>query len=245
MLPTARRTPVAITARIRRSLTGQRGAIDVGLLREAVPRRGLQLETLLDEPVHAVRLAAHPLATRVALDLDLADEPFVLWRRSGSPGLLRPAHRRPPGRRILPPNRLGMRGIRARQGLIAAGLGVSLDAASYTDFRGHDVRFVPLTGPPVTARVQLAWCDMRPGPRRDLLMHVARELTNPTGGLGSRRAECRVAWPSPALIPARATDASTIIAGRNTRAPRPFLETPPSLSGASCPRSRSPSPSRY
>ena len=228
------------------SLTGQRGAIDVGLLREADPRRGLQLETLLDEPVHAVRLAAHPLATRVALDLDLADEPFVLWRRSGSPGLLRPAHRRPPGPPDSPPEsprdarhpspprprrrrprRLTRRRLLHRLPRPRRALRPSHRAARHRPRPTRLVRHA--TRPPA-----------RPAHARGPGAHQPHGRTRVTPS----RVSSRLAL-SRADHPARATDASTIIAGRNTRAPRPFLETPPSLSGASCPRSRSPSPSRY
>jgi DNA-binding transcriptional LysR family regulator len=55
-------------------------------VREVEPRPGLRLETILVEPALAVLAAGHPLALKPAVNLsDLADEPFVLWRRSGSP----------------------------------------------------------------------------------------------------------------------------------------------------------------
>lgn len=72
-----------------------------------------------------------------------------------------------------------MPGIQARQGLIAAGLAVSLEAASYTASRHDGVRFLPLTGPPLRASIQLTWTDLRPDPRRDMFIEIAREIAGP------------------------------------------------------------------
>ena len=159
------------------------GAIDVGLVREVDPRPGLRLETLLDEPVHAVLPSTHPLAERPDLELaDLADEPFVLWRREGSPAFFDHLIAACRAAGFSPRIAHEMRGSQARQGLVAAGLGVSLEAASYADFRHRDVRFVPLAGQPVTARIQLAWTEAGHDPRRELVLRIARELAASAAG---------------------------------------------------------------
>ncbi len=72
-----------------------------------------------------------------------------------------------------------MRGIQARLGLVAAGLGVCLEAASYAHSSRTDVRFIALTGTPVTARIQLAWTPRRPGAKRDLVLQIARDTVAP------------------------------------------------------------------
>ena len=155
------------------------GVVDIGLVREVDPRPGLQLETLLDEPVHAVVASTHRLADRAMIDLgDLADEPFVLWGRVGSPAFFDHITAACRAAGFSPRIAYEMRGSQARQGLIAAGLGVSLEAVSYADSRHRRVRFLPLTGAPITARLQLAWTPGRPDPRRDLVLRVARETAS-------------------------------------------------------------------
>jgi DNA-binding transcriptional LysR family regulator len=155
------------------------GAIDLGLVREVDRRSGLQLETLLDEPVHAVLASTHRLAGRATIDLaELADEPFVLWRRIGSPAYFDDITAACRAAGFSPRIAYEMRGSQARQGLVAAGLGVSLEAASHADSGHRGVRFVPLTGRPITARIQLAWAPARPDPRRDLVLRVARETAH-------------------------------------------------------------------
>ena len=151
------------------------GAVDVGFIREADPRPGLSLEPIHEEPVHAVLPASHPAAGGLELELgELAQEPFVLWRRAGSPEFfdeLTAACRRAG---FTPNIAYEMRGIQARLGLIAAGLGVSLEAASYASASHSGVRFIPLAGEPVKARIQLAWNPRRLDPKRDLVLGVAR-----------------------------------------------------------------------
>jgi len=82
------------------------GALDVGLVREVDPRPGLQLEVLLQEPVHAVLPATHPLAKRPTIGLsELADERSCSGAAPDHPPSLTPSPP-PAGRRLLAPNRL-------------------------------------------------------------------------------------------------------------------------------------------
>src|SRR5206468_414749 len=61
------------------------GRIDAGLLRATAAPRGIELETVLTEPVLAALPAAHPLAGRDRLALsDLADDPFIFFPRHRS-----------------------------------------------------------------------------------------------------------------------------------------------------------------
>jgi DNA-binding transcriptional LysR family regulator len=155
------------------------GAIDIGLVREVDPRPGLRLETLVAEPVHAVVRSTHRLADHAMVNLaDLADEPFVLWGRPGSPAFFDDIIAACRAAGFSPRIAYELRGSAARQGAVAAGLGVSLEAASYADSRHRHVRFLPLIGEPLTARIQLAWTPARPDPRRDLLLDVARQVAN-------------------------------------------------------------------
>lgn len=156
------------------------GALDVGFVREVDHRSGLELELLREEPVQAVLPASHPLADRPAIDLAaLAHEPFVLWRRTGSPAFFDDLTAACRDAGFSPRIAYEMRGIQARLGLISAGLGVSLEAASYADSSPASVRFVSLSRTPITARMQLAWSRRGGEPRRDLFLAVARQTVKP------------------------------------------------------------------
>jgi DNA-binding transcriptional LysR family regulator len=131
------------------------GRIDAGFLRAAAAPPGLSLETLLTEPVLAGLPAGHRLARhdRIALS-ELAGEPFVFFPRHRSvlaydefivscraagfsPAIVQEAS-----------------GISAL-GLVAAGLGVTVVAASYQALSLDGVRFVPVVGHQLT--LQVAW----------------------------------------------------------------------------------------
>jgi DNA-binding transcriptional LysR family regulator len=131
------------------------GRIDAGFLRAAAAPPGICLETLLTEPVVAGLPADHRLARhdRIALS-ELAGEPLVFFPRHRSvlaydefiascraagfsPAIVQEAS-----------------GISAL-GLVAAGLGVTVVAASYQALSLDGVRFVPVTGHQLT--LQVAW----------------------------------------------------------------------------------------
>lgn len=155
------------------------GALDVGLVRDPEPHAGLALRDVLEEAVHAVVPASHRLAGRGRVDLaELAQEPFVLWRRAGAPVFFDRLITACRAAGFSPEIAYEIRGIQARLGLVAAGLGVSLEAASYARSRGGDVRFIPLADPPIPARLQLAWRRGSTDPRVELVLRIAGELAD-------------------------------------------------------------------
>src|SRR6266550_3967744 len=131
------------------------GRIDAGFLRAAAAPPGIRLQTLLTEPVVAALPADHRLARHDRLALsELAGEPFVFFPRHRSalaydefiascrvagfsPAIVQEAS-----------------GISAL-GLVAAGLGVTVVAASYQALSLDGIRFVPVIGHEVT--LQVAW----------------------------------------------------------------------------------------
>jgi DNA-binding transcriptional LysR family regulator len=131
------------------------GRIDAGFLRAAAAPPGIRLETLLTEPVLAGLPAGHRLARhdRIALS-ELAGEPFVFFPRHRSV----PAYDefiascRAAG--FSPAIVQEASGISAL-GLVAAGLGVTVVAASYQALSLDGVRFVPVVGHQLT--LQVAW----------------------------------------------------------------------------------------
>jgi DNA-binding transcriptional LysR family regulator len=151
------------------------GQIDAGFLRAAAAPPGLYLETLLTEPVLAGLPAGHRLArhNRIALS-ELAGEPFVFFPRHRSvlaydefiascraagfsPAIVQEAS-----------------GISAL-GLVAAGLGVTVVAASYQALSLDGVRFVPVTGHQLT--LQVAWAVGNTNTALPGFLETARQIT--------------------------------------------------------------------
>jgi DNA-binding transcriptional LysR family regulator len=154
------------------------GRIDAGFLRAAAAPPGLSLETLLTEPVLAGLPAGHRLArhNRIALS-ELAGEPFVFFPRHRSvlaydefiascraagfsPAIVQEAS-----------------GISAL-GLVAAGLGVTVVAASYQALSLDGVRFVPLIGHQLT--LQVAWAADNTNTALPGFLESARQIAGQT-----------------------------------------------------------------
>jgi DNA-binding transcriptional LysR family regulator len=161
------------------------GRIDAGFLRAAAAPPGLHLETLLIEPVLAGLPAGHRLARhrRIALS-ELAGEPFVFFPRHRSvlaydefiascraagfsPAIVQEAS-----------------GISAL-GLVAAGLGVTVVAASYHALSLDGVRFVPVIGHQLT--LQVAWSAGNTNTALPGFLETARQIAGQTiPGTGRR-----------------------------------------------------------
>jgi len=150
------------------------GRIDAGFLRAAAAPPGIRLETLLTEPVLAGLLADHWLVChdRIAL-ADLAGEPFVLFPRHRSvlayDELI--ASCRAAG--FSPAIVQEASGISAL-GLVAAGLGVTMVAASYQALSLEGVRFVPVMGHQLM--LQVAWAAGNTNPALPGFLATTRQV---------------------------------------------------------------------
>jgi DNA-binding transcriptional LysR family regulator len=131
------------------------GRVDAGFLRAAQAPPGIRLQTLLTEPVVAALPADHRLARhdRIALS-ELAGEPFVFFPRHRSVlaydefiASCRAAGFSP----AIVQEASGLSAL----GLVAAGLGVTIVAASYQALSLDGVRFVPVVGHQLA--LQVAW----------------------------------------------------------------------------------------
>ncbi|MCD2198080.1 LysR family transcriptional regulator [Actinomycetospora endophytica] len=134
------------------------GSLDVGLVRAADPTETVAIEHLVSEPLLAAVPSDHPLAGSASIvPEDLADEPFVLWPR-------------PLGRAFFDiitsycldhgfSPRIVAEGadIETQLGLVAAGLGVSLQPSYYANLRPPGVAFLPLEGDVPQIALQVAW----------------------------------------------------------------------------------------
>jgi DNA-binding transcriptional LysR family regulator len=165
------------------------GRIDAGFLRAAAAPPGIRLETLLTEPLLAGLPAGHRLARhdRIALS-ELAAEPFVFFPRHRSvlaydefiascraagfsPAIVQEAS-----------------GISAL-GLVAAGLGVTVVAASYQALSLDGVRFVPVTGHQLT--LQVAWAAGNTNTALPGFLQTARQIVG----------QANPAQPAPGHLP--------------------------------------------
>ena len=154
------------------------GRIDAGFLRAAAAPPGIRLQTLLTEPVLAGLPADHRLARhdRIALS-ELAAEPFVFFPRHRSvlaydefiascrfagfsPAIVQEAS-----------------GISAL-GFVAAGLGVTVVAASYQALSLEGVRFVPVAGHRLT--LQVAWAADNTNTALPAFLETARQIASQT-----------------------------------------------------------------
>ena len=138
------------------------GRIDVGFLRATAGPAGIRIRNLMSESVVAVLPAGHRYSRYKQLALsELADEPFVFFPRHRSmlayDQFLASCH----AAGFSPDIVQEASGV-AILGLVAAGIGVSVLAASYRALRPVGIDFVPIVGHDLT--LQLAWADRNTNP---------------------------------------------------------------------------------
>ncbi|MEU4196863.1 LysR family transcriptional regulator [Kribbella sp. NPDC026611] len=156
------------------------GRSDVSFLRTSAAPAGIELHPLLTEPVLVALAAGHRLVRRDRIELsELADEPFVFFPRHRSvlaydefiaacraagfsPSIVQEAS-----------------GISAL-GLVAAGLGITIVAASYGAVSVEGVHFVPVDGHQLT--LQLAWSADNTNPALPSFLVTARETATRLNG---------------------------------------------------------------
>ncbi|MGI8630192.1 MAG: LysR substrate-binding domain-containing protein [Solirubrobacteraceae bacterium] len=115
-------------------------------------RPGLQVEPLLEEPMVALVPADHPFAQRPAVSLtDLAGERLVVLADAVTPGLVDKQVAVFHERGLSPADIQDAYDPWALQALIAAGIGVGLHMASFSNVRHRGIVFVPLQGDAPTA----------------------------------------------------------------------------------------------
>jgi DNA-binding transcriptional LysR family regulator len=158
---------------IRRLTEGQ---LDVGFFRApVVGNAALAAEDLLDEPYAAVLPAEHPLAGLALVDLGQPrEETWILWPREDAAetydDVIVACRRAGFSPRTL---HAGGRPLTIL-GLVAAGLGISLLAASYTWIGREGVVFLPMRGVPPT-RLRIACRADATSPALMRFLEMARE----------------------------------------------------------------------
>ena len=154
--------------------------LDVGLVRAASASETIAIEELVAEPLIVALPHDHPLAAETEVDpATLADEPFVLWPRPlGSAFFdLITSYCREHG--FSP--RIVAEGadIETQLGLVAAGLGLSLQPSYYANLRPPGVVFLPLAGVVPRVALQVAWRRGDVSPAVAHFVAAAREAVAP------------------------------------------------------------------
>lgn len=131
-------------------------------------RPGIQIEPLLEEPMVALVPQDHPLAQRPAVSLaDLASERLVVLADAVTPGLVDKQVSIFHERGLSPVDVQDAYDPWALQALIAAGMGIGLHMASFSNVRHRGIVFVPLADddPPTATLFMLS----RRGDDRELV----------------------------------------------------------------------------
>jgi DNA-binding transcriptional LysR family regulator len=108
------------------------GSLDVGVVRSAASTPGLEIEALIEEPMAVAVPDGHPLAGVAVIELEqLRLEDFVLWPRPHSAGFHDQVFAACQQAGFTP--RVVMEGAdtETQLGLVSAGIGVSIQPASY------------------------------------------------------------------------------------------------------------------
>lgn len=153
------------------------GRLDVGITRSARPSPGLEIRRLIEEPMVVVVPSDNPLAANAVVEpAQLRNESFILWPRSGSEafhdqviGVCQQAGFSP---------RVVMEGadIETQLGLVSAGVGVSLQPASFAALGREGVSFLALPPDAPRSELQLAWPTFTASPTTGRFLEVAAEV---------------------------------------------------------------------
>lgn len=151
------------------------GDLEAGFVRAVSRRPGLRVETIADEPLWAVLPRAHPLAGDDSVDLaDLSGETFVFWPRDANPAfydqIIAACHQHD----CIPGHLVEGTDMQTQLAFIGAGMGVSVQPASFRDAGRTDLVFVPLRGGVRTVALQLAWSPEFETPVVRTLLHAVR-----------------------------------------------------------------------
>jgi DNA-binding transcriptional LysR family regulator len=151
------------------------GSLDVGFVRAVPADAQLVSEAILVEPLSAVLPSGHALAGAASIDLAaLADEPFILWPRAEAmhsyDAVIAACREAGFSPRVV----LHLADATALLGMVTAGLGVAVLAASYQVLGRAGVAFVPLTG--LTSTLFMVWSLEQRTPPVARFLDVVREV---------------------------------------------------------------------
>ncbi|MHC6223892.1 LysR substrate-binding domain-containing protein [Pseudomonas sp. X10] len=160
----------------------QNGDLDIAVLRAPVTRpKGFEYHRLLLEELLLVLPIGHPALAGAdqAVDLrTLRDEPFILVRRPGAPGMYANLLRACQAAGFEPHIAFEVERMLTNVSLVAAGEGVSVVPASMRDIHRESVAYRRILGarPRLVAPLTLACRALEGSPARTNFIGLAREL---------------------------------------------------------------------
>lgn len=156
-------------------------SVDIGILRAPVDRpRGITYHRLLNEELVLTLPVGHRLldsGAAIALK-DLADEPFILVRRPGAPGMYANLLQACRNAGFEPKVAFEVERMLTNVSLVAAGAGVSVVPTSMRGFHEHSVAYRPIRDarPRLAAPITLLCRQDNPSPQAVNFVALAREL---------------------------------------------------------------------
>ncbi|MFB4391384.1 MULTISPECIES: LysR family transcriptional regulator [unclassified Pseudomonas] len=156
-------------------------SVDIGILRAPVDHpRGIAYHRLLNEELVLTLPVGHRLLARegaIALK-DLADEPFILVRRPGAPGMYANLLQACRNAGFEPKVAFEVERMLTNVSLVAAGAGVSVVPTSMCGFHEHSVGYRPIRDakPRLAAPITLLCRQDNPSPQALNFIALAREL---------------------------------------------------------------------
>lgn len=156
------------------------GALDAGFVYPYPPDETLQFVTVLREPFIVGLPESHALAEESEIDLaDCADDTFVLVSRSGSPGFFDQCLSLCQGYGFSPAVIEEGNSPAARYGMVSAGIGVTVVAASAVHAPFPGVVFRPLVDPSVDVELAFAYRTTDDSAALGALMQTLEEVVGP------------------------------------------------------------------
>ncbi|HEK1687009.1 TPA: LysR family transcriptional regulator [Pseudomonas putida] len=156
-------------------------SVDIGILRAPVDRpRGIAYHRLLNEELVLTLPVGHRLlegGAAIALK-DLADEPFILVRRPGAPGMYANLLQACRNAGFEPKVAFEVERMLTNVSLVAAGAGVSVVPTSMRGFHEHSVAYRPIRDarPRLAAPITLLCRQDNPSPQAVNFVALARAL---------------------------------------------------------------------
>ena len=148
------------------------GSVDAGLQRPPINSRLLQVSTLIREPFLVLVPVSHRLAGRKSVNLkQLADEPFVLFSRAGSPLIHSRVVEMCLRAGFTPSTVQYADQIHTVAGFVGAGMGVGIAPATVASFNFTGLKCLQITDRPAALPMALAW---RTGNASMLLRNLTR-----------------------------------------------------------------------
>lgn len=162
------------------------GTVDVGFLRpplEERDRRGLVVETLMQEALLLAIPADHALARRKSVPLGkLAGENCILWQRAVAPGSYDAVLAACQAAQFCPRIAYEAEAIQTALGLVSGGLGIAFVPESTRVLSREGVVYTRITGNPVMLELSLVWRRDNGSPILPHLLRLAKEVARyPTG----------------------------------------------------------------